>query len=194
MLDLVRLFNQKEGQCQVYKGILEFVEARESLHELVELRRYAACDHGSGGRDRRDDSACDHLGFAEVALCDLVVAGTELSGGVDVVDVEVSFIVLLKFNRLQLLRLNRLDLLLQLTHQRVEGLFVVNKTDWGGDWWRQLGFFASFGLLRCLNNNLFLDVGLRFRLGSDGSYFFGVSVLGNAKVEGYEVGARLHKH
>lgn len=119
------LCEDKEGNPKIDECIPIVLDLVSSLDNLVQLRHDRSCDHGGRGSNGRDDLASDHLRVLSLALRDVVVLSSQLSGSMDVVNVEVAVIVLLKVSRVEVGTLDpnmgRVELLLQL----VEDLEVI---------------------------------------------------------------------
>jgi hypothetical protein len=85
----VRLGEKEHGQGQVNKAILKRLNVCVALYELVHLSADTTCDHSCGGCDGGNNLTCYHLSLLVSALADSVVSGSQVSSGMNKVNMEV---------------------------------------------------------------------------------------------------------
>mmetsp|Transcript_20980 Transcript_20980/g.25786 ORF Transcript_20980/g.25786 Transcript_20980/m.25786 type:complete len:289 (-) Transcript_20980:2427-3293(-) len=154
--DVVGLGEHDLRKGQVAEGVLELCDIGEALDVLVDLVADHASDHGSGGRDGGNDLTSNHLGLVAVALSDLVVAGTEVSAGIDEIDVVVGVVILLEVSRGQLAGEGLLGNAKVVKELSDDGLVVV--VTGGGSRCGSASSLALLGLLRGLDGDDLADV------------------------------------
>ena len=101
-LNVIRLAEHKERQCQVDEGVPKFFYGVEALNKLVHLNANQSSNHSGGCGDGGDNFSCNHLGLTVFAFMNLVVACSEAGDSVDEVNVEICVIIFFKLCALDL--------------------------------------------------------------------------------------------
>ena len=94
--DFIRLREHDLGEGKVAEGILELCNVGEALGVLKDFVAHNTGNHSGCRGNSGNNLTCNHLGLVAVALCNLVIAGSQAGRSRDEVDVEVIVVILLE--------------------------------------------------------------------------------------------------